>query len=120
MPDNKKQLARYLRSNMQKPEILLWTHLQGRRTGHLINRQYRIDPYIIDFFCRKLRVVIEIDGKIHQIKKSSDEERDLQMINQGMLVIRIPASHVMRSPYESSLRIKDILDQRQFELEADA
>ena len=64
---NLKHTAKMLRKSMSYPEILLWQELQGRKIeGFQFNRQRPIDQYIVDFYCKELRLAIEVDGDDHQ------------------------------------------------------
>lgn len=74
-------LARKLRNNSTLSEILLWDELKNRRMlGYRFLRQKPIGEYIVDFFCNKLRLVIEIDGDSHD-----EESFDLDMKRQSWL-----------------------------------
>ncbi len=58
-----KALARELRKNSTLSEVLLWNHLKGgQMKGYQFMRQKPIDDYIVDFYCSKLTLIIEIDG----------------------------------------------------------
>ena len=61
-----KPLARKLRNNSTLSEILLWEELKKRKMlDYRFLRQKPVGEYIVDFFCNKLRLVIEIDGDSH-------------------------------------------------------
>mgnify|MGYP003730104657 CR=1 FL=1 len=63
-----KILARNLRNNSTKSEIILWSYLKGSKMMNCkFSRQKPIDNYIADFFCNELKLVIELDGYTHQI-----------------------------------------------------
>ncbi|WP_271784819.1 endonuclease domain-containing protein [Aquimarina algiphila] len=63
-----KELARQLRNNATKSEIRLWQKLKrGQMYSYDFHRQKPIDNYIVDFFCNKLQLAIELDGYSHQI-----------------------------------------------------
>ncbi|TQO35558.1 very-short-patch-repair endonuclease [Arenibacter algicola] len=65
---NLKELARQLRNNSTKAEIILWQKLKGKQMyGYDFHRQKPVDNYIIDFFCHELMLGIEVDGYSHQI-----------------------------------------------------
>ena len=93
------KLARSLRNNQTSQEKLLWRLFRRRRfNGYKFLRQhpviYRedkgwIDFYIADFYCNKLKMIIELDGKIHETRKEYDRERDDKLNSKGILVIRI-------------------------------
>jgi very-short-patch-repair endonuclease len=76
-----KQLARNLRNNSSKSEIILWMRLKGKQMkGYDFHRQKPLDNYIADFFCHELMLAIEIDGYSHlldevQIKDAKKEKR---------------------------------------------
>ena len=61
-----KALSRELRKQGVLSEVLLWAHLNGRKMkGYQFTRQKPIGNYIVDFYCSKLKLVIEIDGESH-------------------------------------------------------
>ena len=69
---------RYLRNNPTPAEKQLWQFLRNRKIlGYKFRRQYGIDAYVVDFYCPKLKLAIEIDGRIHLLKamKMADSER---------------------------------------------
>ena len=92
-------LARDLRNNQTPSEQLLWEVLRRKSLfRYKFLRQhpifYRIDKdwvdfYIADFYCSKLQLVIELDGKIHEVKKDYDLDRDEKLRSKGLTVIRI-------------------------------
>jgi very-short-patch-repair endonuclease len=55
--------ARSLRKKMTRQEVKLWVHLRALRTlGHHFRRQSPIPPYVVDFECRRSRLIVEVDG----------------------------------------------------------
>jgi very-short-patch-repair endonuclease len=67
-----KEYARELRKNATFTERLLWKYLRaGQLNGYRFLRQKPIDEYIVDFFCERLKLVIEIDGETHNDKERS-------------------------------------------------
>jgi very-short-patch-repair endonuclease len=69
--------ARRLRKQGILSEVLLWNQLRNRRLrGYKFFRQKPIGPYIVDFFCEELSLIIEIDGYSHQEKDQYDKDRD--------------------------------------------
>ncbi len=62
-----KSLRRQLRNNPTPAGQKLWRYLKGRQFyGLLFHRQHGIGRYIVDFYCPKLRLVIEVDGVVHE------------------------------------------------------
>lgn len=69
IPYNKslRDFSRELRSNQSLGETLLWMRIQKKQIkGYQLNRQKPIDNYIVDFYCKALGLVIEVDGGSHQ------------------------------------------------------
>ncbi|HUL44089.1 MAG TPA: endonuclease domain-containing protein [Bacteroidota bacterium] len=57
---------RRLRRNMPKAEAILWSKLRNRRMhGERFLRQYGVDQYVLDFYCPRLKLAIEVDGDSH-------------------------------------------------------
>ena len=82
--------ARSLRHNATPPEQLLWSVLRGRRLADLkFRRQELIEPYIVDFCCRDLRLIVELDGSSHEDKLESDSARTKWLSGQGYRVLRV-------------------------------
>jgi very-short-patch-repair endonuclease len=92
-------LARNLRKNQTPSEKLLWEVLRKKNlSGFKFLRQhpifYRVmnnwvEFFISDFYCAELKLIIELDGKIHDINEEYDSERDLKLLNKGICVVRI-------------------------------
>ena len=57
--------ARYLRKIMTEQEKILWQHLRDEGMGFKFRRQHPIDKFVIDFYCTKLKLAIELDGSPH-------------------------------------------------------
>jgi len=64
---------------MTRAEIILWSKLKGRQLkGLKFRRQYSVECYIVDFYCPKLRLAIELDGKSHLGKENQEYDRARQ------------------------------------------
>ncbi len=71
-----KEISRKLRKTGNLSEVLLWQHIKGRKIkGYRFARQKPIGNYIVDFYCSKLRLIIEIDGVTHDYKMKEDEKK---------------------------------------------
>ena len=95
--------ARKLRKDMSLPEMLIWGRLRKRQEGGpIFRRQYPFGPYVFDFYCAKIKLVIEIDGWNHNMGNRSerDDVRDRFLIERGFEVLRIPAGDVLDEPDE--------------------
>lgn len=90
-----KQLSRNLRNNSTLAEVLLWNNLKKRQMcGYQFMRQKPIGNYIVDFYCSKLKLIIEIDGETHQYKLTEDVERQKWLENLGLKVLRFDDTEV--------------------------
>ncbi|WP_036226210.1 endonuclease domain-containing protein [Mesoaciditoga lauensis] len=99
-----KVLARNLRKDMTLSETLLWQYLRkGQMLGYRFRRQEVIGNYIVDFFCRKLRLAIEIDGSSHDEKYELDMKRQREIESYGITVLRFSDKEVKEN-IESVLR----------------
>ena len=89
--DDKYTKARNLRKNSTPHEIKIWNLLRNRNfNGVKFVRQYPIGKYIVDFVCRKKKLIIEIDGGQHNEDKNIeyDNERTIFLESLGYKVIR--------------------------------
>jgi very-short-patch-repair endonuclease len=91
--------ARSLRRNLTLPEVILWQAIRsGRLKGLTFRRQHPVGPYILDFFCARAHLAIEVDGAIHGDSDRSrhDERRDHWLAKREIRVLRIPASEILK------------------------
>ncbi len=66
--------AAKLRENMTEPEIKLWDYLKTKPLGFKFRRQHPIAGYVLDFYCHKLKLSIEIDGGYHLNKEQKEKD----------------------------------------------
>ena len=84
-----KARSRNLRNNSTLSEVLLWNQLKARKMkGYQFMRQKPIGNYIVDFFCSKLKLVIEIDGESHLDKVEYDRKRQRELEAIGLSFLR--------------------------------
>lgn len=84
--------ARSLRKNMTKAEIILWSRLRSKKVkGFKFRRQQPIFEYVVDFYCHELKLIIEVDGEIHDLSEISkiDSKRDNILKINGYQIIRL-------------------------------
>lgn len=77
LPYNKnlKEFSRKLRNGSTLSEILLWNELKaGKMKGYKFNRQKPLLNYIVDFYCKPLNLVIEVDGVSHDNEVSGEKD----------------------------------------------
>ncbi len=93
-----KEFARQLRNNSTKSEIKLWKYLRRKQMGgYDFHRQKPIDNYIVDFYCNKLNLVIELDGLTHQWEETfeKDKLKQKRLEESGFKVIRFSDDEVI-------------------------
>jgi len=102
--------AEELRKNQTPSEEILWDELKGKKLGVKFRRQHPINNYIADFYCHKLRLVIEIDGGYHteSEQKNYDKFRSDDLKEFGILVIRFANDKII-SELENVI---DVIKQR--------
>lgn len=102
-----------LKDHQTEAERVIWEYLRNKKTGHKIRRQHIIGDFITDFVCLSKKVIIEIDGKIHEFQKEQDKLRTIRLNNIGYEVIRFTNDEVLNTPYQVAQKIKIYLNNRQ-------
>ncbi len=110
---NLKNRARDLRKNSTLGEVLLWKKLKGRQLlGYKFIRQTTILNYIVDLYCRELKLIIELDGFGHDAQMEYDKKRQQQLEQQGFIVLRFQEHEVRRDIDNVTQRIVDWIEPR--------
>ncbi len=88
-----------LRKNMTEAEKLLWFHLKQSPFGYKFRRQHPLSFFIADFYCHKAKLVIEVDGNIHNSEevKLNDVNRQKIIEELGLKVIRFTNKEVFQN-----------------------
>ncbi len=113
---NKKYLKRNrkeLRNNLTSAEATLWSMLKNKKLGgRKFRRQQSIDNFIVDFYCPKEKLIIELDGDIHfnPICENADYLRDKILKNYGFKVLRFENKVVFQQPEIILNAIKNCFD----------
>jgi very-short-patch-repair endonuclease len=90
--------ARVLRKEMTRAEEILWSFLRNQKlNGAIFRRQHPIDIFIVDFYCHKHKLVIEVDGSIHDLDviAEKDENRTYELEQIGLRFIRFSNEEVL-------------------------
>jgi cyclase len=89
--------ARKLRGSETHAELVLWGYLKTKPFGCKFRRQHPYGIYILDFYCHQLKLVIEVDGAIHddEVVKRKDEERQHLLEAEGLIVLRFKNEAVL-------------------------
>jgi very-short-patch-repair endonuclease len=92
------ELAKQLRKNMTHAEIILWHYLKGGIKELRFRRQHPLSTYIVDFYCHNVKLVIEVDGSIHNdpvvIERDLQREADLRLW--GYTIMRFTNERVIK------------------------
>ena len=88
-----KTLKGYSRANRKAPteaENLLWQELRGQKLGAKFRRQHAIDGFIVDFVCLAVKLIVEVDGDIHQetTQAEYDAGRTYELQELGYTLLR--------------------------------
>ena len=88
--------ARQLRNKLTPSEQVFWLRLKEQFPKYKFRRQHPISIYVADFYCHKLKLVIEIDGSIHDSEKAklNDRRRQQNLENLNLTVIRFTNDQV--------------------------
>jgi very-short-patch-repair endonuclease len=107
------ETARILRKRMTNCEILLWEKLKGKQIqGLRFRSQHPIDIFIVDFYCHEARLVVEIDGQIHEGQIEYDDGREAEIEKYDIKVIRFTNDEVINNIDKVVNNIKTIVKER--------
>ena len=101
-----------MRRNPTVPEAKMWQLLRRKRLdGFRFRRQHPIDPYIVDFYCHEVKLIVEIDGDSHIEQMAYDVARTQWLEAQGCTVIRFWNSQVAENAEGVALKILEVCNQ---------
>ncbi|OGY36685.1 MAG: hypothetical protein A3E36_03870 [Candidatus Andersenbacteria bacterium RIFCSPHIGHO2_12_FULL_45_11b] len=106
------KLRKDLRNQISQPEVVLWQRLRRKQLGgYRFRRQFGIGRYVVDFYCPKLRLVIEIDGDSHYTDEAQayDAERTEYLNNCGIQVLRYTNTEIMKNVDGVVERISEVV-----------
>lgn len=104
------EYARDLRKNETSAEDLLWRNLRNRKLNGLkFRRQHPLDKFIADFYCHEKKLVVEVDGAVHDSKeaKEYDSSRTYELNETGIMVLRFKNDEVLGNMSEVLKKIKE-------------
>jgi len=92
------ELARQQRQNLTKTEQIMWSKLRNKQLeGYRFRRQHPVYRYILDFYCHKTMIAVEIDGDIHTNRIEYDNYRDEFLNCIGIITLRFSVSEVLNN-----------------------
>lgn len=98
--------AKSLRNKQTYAEILLWSRLRNNQLGVRFRRQHPISNFVVDFYCHQCKLVIEVDGSVHQDKtvKMEDQTKEESLMAMELNILRFTNHAVIN-------HIEEVLDQ---------
>jgi len=103
--DKLREIARNNRRNPTQAEFIMWQYLRKNNFGYKFTRQKPVFRFILDFYCSKLLLAIEIDGDSHDYKVNYDLERDKYLEKINIKTIRFTNDEIL----DDFLKVKDEL-----------
>jgi very-short-patch-repair endonuclease len=88
---------RLLRKNSTPAEIIFWNAIRNQRIGHRFVRQYSVEGYVLDFYCPRAKLAIEIEGKIHLKKVTYDKYRERYLQAFGINILKFTNEEITSS-----------------------
>ncbi len=108
--DKLKPLARQMRHKPTPAEDHLWQHLRNRQICDAkFRRQHGIDRFIVDFYCAESRLIIEVDGAIHDYTPLEDAIRQEFLEAQSFTILRFSNDEVLLQISGVLERISELL-----------
>ena len=92
----KQERARELRREMTPAEKILWEELRANKLGVHFRRQQVIQGLIVDFYCHRAGLIVEVDGDVHDLQKEEDVRRKKALSEMGLRIIRFKNDEVVR------------------------
>jgi very-short-patch-repair endonuclease len=93
----KLQRAKELRREMTPAEKLLWQEVRAKKLGVRFRRQQIIEGFIVDFYCHKSALVVEVDGDIHDLQQEEDVRREKALSALGLRIVKVRNDEVVRN-----------------------
>ena len=106
------EAARRFRQSPTASERLLWQELRGQKLGVKFRRQHPIGPLVADFCCPALRLIVEVDGPVHEGQGARDATRQRLLEERGYTVLRLSAAEVETHLPAALERIGTLLRER--------
>jgi very-short-patch-repair endonuclease len=102
--------AKELRNNQTQAERILWSRLRANKLrGFHFRRQHPLYGYIVDFYCHQAKLIIEVDGSVHDAQQQYDKERTTQLESLGLRIVRFTNNEVEHGLRGVMLKIANLL-----------
>jgi very-short-patch-repair endonuclease len=104
-------LVRKMRKEPTDSENVLWQELRGHKLNRLkFRRQHSIDKFVVDFYCREKKLIIEVDGDVHDFQKENDIIRQEFLEEIGYAVLRIKNEDIINDLKKVLEKIKSSIN----------
>ena len=105
-----KERTKAMRQSRNLSEVLFWQQVtKGGFYNIDFDRQRIIGNYIVDFYAKKLGLVVEIDGSSHDNKVDYDKERELYLISLGLKIYRIAVNDILKHLNPAMIKLEDYI-----------
>ena len=106
---SEQEKRRSLRNNTTYCEKIVWLHLRKKQLGYRFLRQYSVDHFVIDFYCPKLKLAVELDGDVHEIPEQKDYDKARQKYLEafGIKFVRITNEEFLGNPNKAFSKIEE-------------
>jgi len=100
-PPQLKNARKNLRINSTEAERKFWQHLKNKALGEKFYRQFGIEHFIVDFYCWRKKLIIEIDGNVHNEPEIAKQDRHRQVFleNKGFKILRFKNEEILQNIY---------------------
>ena len=94
---------------MTPAEQILWQELRANKQGVHFRRQQIIAGFIVDFYCHRAALVLEVDGDIHDLQLVEDARRETILREPGLRIVRFENDDVIRNLSGVVEKIRDLI-----------
>jgi len=106
----KLERAKELRREMTPAGKLLWQEVRAKKLGVRFRRQQIIQGFIVDFYCHKAALVIEVDGDVHDLQQDEDARREKDLREMGLRIVRFRNDEVVRELSTVVGKVKEMIE----------
>ena len=106
----KLERAKELRREMTPAEKLLWQEIRANKLGVRFRRQQVIQGFIVDFYCHKAALVVEVDGDIHDLQQEEDARGEKVLRELGLRLVRFGNDEIGKNLSAVVGKIKELIE----------
>jgi very-short-patch-repair endonuclease len=89
------EVARQFRKEPTTSEEILWQAIRARKLdGRRFRRQQPIGVFVVDFYCSAEKLIVEVDGAIHELQREHDQQRQELLESLGLKMVRVTSKQV--------------------------